>query len=82
MIVLSRREPASLCGWTPHLRTGRNAPGIAGRTSRSYRAALAEPEVGVVLAPGGRLTRVLNVAISSGKIVKIDVIADSGTEST
>ena len=44
--------------------------------ARSARAALVNGAVGVVVAPRGRLFRVLSVTVTRGKIVQIDVIAD------
>jgi hypothetical protein len=32
--------------------------------------------VGLVLAPGGRLSRVLSITIAGGRIARIDIIAD------
>ncbi len=44
--------------------------------ARAARAALVNGAVGVVAAPRGWLLVVLGFAISGGKIVEIDVIAD------
>jgi len=44
--------------------------------ARFARPALVEGAVGVVLAPRGRLFRVLTFTISGGKIVAIDVVGD------
>ncbi len=44
--------------------------------ARAAPAALVNGAVGVVVAPRGRLLLVLGFAISGGKIVEIDVIAD------
>jgi RNA polymerase sigma-70 factor (ECF subfamily) len=38
--------------------------------------ALVNGAVGLVLAPGGRLSRVLRVAIAGGKVAQLDIIAD------
>ena len=46
------------------------------RGARFARPALVNGSVGVVLAPRGRLFRVLSFTIKGGKIVKVDVIAD------
>jgi len=46
------------------------------RGARSARAALVNGIVGVVLAPRGRLFRVLSFRISGGRIVEAEVIAD------
>lgn len=39
--------------------------------------ALVDGEVGLVLAPGGRLSRALRFTIQDGKITRVDVVADS-----
>ena len=44
--------------------------------ARSAQPALVDGEVGVVIAPRGRLFRVLRLTISAGKIVQIDVTGD------
>ena len=46
------------------------------RGARSARAALVDGAVGVVIAPWGRLFRVLTFTISAGKIVAMDVVGD------
>src|SRR5947209_901839 len=46
------------------------------RGARSARAALVDGAVGVVIAPRGRLFRVLTFTISAGKIVAMDVVGD------
>ena len=46
------------------------------RGARFARPALVNGEVGVVLAPRGRLFRALSFTLADGKIVHIDVIAD------
>ena len=46
------------------------------RGARSARPALVDGEVGVVVAPRGRLFRVLRLTISHGKIARIDVMGD------
>jgi RNA polymerase sigma factor (sigma-70 family) len=58
----------------------RGAPAVArgalkGR-ARAARPALVNGEVGVVVAPRGRLLMVLAFTVSGGKIVEIDAIAD------
>ena len=50
--------------------------------ARSARPALVEGKVGVVVAPRGRLFRVLSLTISDGKIARIDVIGDPARLST
>jgi hypothetical protein len=58
----------------------RGAPAVAKRAAkgraRAARPALVNGEVGVVVAPRGRLLMVLGFTISGGKIVEIDAIAD------
>ena len=46
------------------------------RGARSARAALVDGAVGVVIAPRGRLFKVLTFTISAGKIVAMDVVGD------
>ncbi|TMA22509.1 MAG: sigma-70 family RNA polymerase sigma factor [Deltaproteobacteria bacterium] len=46
------------------------------RGARSARAALVDGAVGAVIAPRGRLFRVLTFTISAGKIVAMDVVGD------
>jgi len=46
--------------------------------ARAARAALVNGEVGVVVAPGGRLLMVLDFRIVEGKIAAIEAIADPG----
>ena len=46
------------------------------RGARFAQPALVNGSVGVVVAPRGRLFRVLSFTITSGKIVEIDVVAD------
>jgi len=46
------------------------------RGARFARPALVNGAVGVVVAPRGRLFRVLSLTITHGKIVEVDVIAD------
>jgi RNA polymerase sigma-70 factor (ECF subfamily) len=43
---------------------------------RFAQPALVSGSVGIVLAPRGKLSRVLSFTISNGKIVKVDIIAD------
>jgi RNA polymerase sigma factor (sigma-70 family) len=58
----------------------RGAAAVAKRAAkgraRAARPALVNGEVGVVVAPRGRLLMVLGFTISGGKIVEIDAIAD------
>jgi hypothetical protein len=46
------------------------------QAARFARPALVDGEVGVIVAPGGRLFRVLRFAITRGKIVQVDIIAE------
>jgi RNA polymerase sigma-70 factor (ECF subfamily) len=48
----------------------------AARGARFARPALVNGDVGVVVAPRGRLFRALSFTIARGKIVRIDVIGD------
>jgi RNA polymerase sigma-70 factor (ECF subfamily) len=47
-----------------------------GRMAQSVRPALINGAVGLIFAPGGRLTRALNFTIAEGKIVQVEVIGD------
>jgi RNA polymerase sigma-70 factor (ECF subfamily) len=47
-----------------------------GRMAQSVQPALINGAVGLVFAPGGRLTRALNFTIADGKIVQVEVIGD------
>jgi RNA polymerase sigma-70 factor, ECF subfamily len=46
------------------------------RAARFVQPALVNGAVGLLLAPGGRLSRALSFTIARGKIVKVEVIAD------
>ena len=46
------------------------------RSIRFAQPALVDGAVGIILAPRGRLFRVLTLAISNGKIARIDIVAD------
>lgn len=46
------------------------------RFARFVQQALVNGAVGLVLAPSGRLSRVLNFTMRQGKIVKIEIVAD------
>jgi hypothetical protein len=46
------------------------------RTARSVQPMLVDGSLGLVWAPGGRLSRVLRFTITGGKIVQAEVIAD------
>lgn len=48
------------------------------RGAAHARAALVDGSVGVVIAPRGRLFRVLRLTFAGGKIAEIDVVADPG----
>jgi len=57
------------------LATGKGA--IAFRVAQgSHNLRWVNGVAGVVLAPGGRLSRVLRFTFSNGKIARIDVVAD------
>jgi RNA polymerase sigma factor (sigma-70 family) len=45
-------------------------------TLRHVEVALVDGGIGVVHAPGGRLSRVLSITIEQGRITRIDVVAD------
>ena len=47
------------------------------RAARFAVAAMVDGEVGVVMAPGGRLFRVLRVSVVDGKIGEIEVVAET-----
>ena len=58
---------------------GRAGPGSAiafARLAQFVRPALVDGAVGVVHAPGGRLSRALRFTFKGGKIVEVNVIAD------
>jgi RNA polymerase sigma factor (sigma-70 family) len=46
------------------------------RAAQATQPALVDGSVGLVLAPGGRLSRVLRITIAGGRIARIDIIAD------
>jgi len=47
------------------------------RATRFAQPALVDGEVGIVLAPGGRLQRVLKFTIADGKIAQVEIITDA-----
>src|SRR5262245_54963072 len=49
---------------------------VAARGAQAARAALVNGVVGVVVAPGGRLFRVLRFAFAGEKIARVDVVGD------
>lgn len=49
---------------------------VLSRMFRFVQPALVDGEVGLVWAPGGRLLRVLRLAITDGQIVEVEVIGD------
>ena len=73
-----RSDPAALPPGAPT--EIRGAAGIANRAvrggARAARPALVNGEVGVIVAPRGRLLMVLRVTITNGKIIEIEAIAD------
>ena len=46
------------------------------RMAQVMELALVNGGVGLVLAPGGRLSRVVNVTISNDRVTQIDIVAD------
>jgi RNA polymerase sigma-70 factor (ECF subfamily) len=46
------------------------------RMAQSTEPALVNGAVGLVLAPGGRLSRVLNITVKEGRVTQIDIVAD------
>ena len=46
------------------------------RMARFVQPALVDGAVGLVLAPGGRLSRALRFTLAGGKIAHVDVVAD------
>jgi RNA polymerase sigma-70 factor (ECF subfamily) len=48
------------------------------RGLRSVQAALVDGSVGVIVAPGGRLSRVLAFSFANDRITRVEVIADPG----
>ena len=46
------------------------------RAAQATQPALMNGSVGLVLAPGGRLSRVLSITIAGGRIAHIAIIAD------
>jgi len=49
------------------------------RAAQFTQPALVDGSIGLVLAPGGKLSRVLRVKMTGGKVARIDVIADPAT---
>jgi RNA polymerase sigma-70 factor (ECF subfamily) len=78
--VVLRSDRAAVHAGASTSREVRGAPAVARRAAkgraRAARPALVNGEVGVVVAPRGRLLMVLGFTISGGKIVEIDAIAD------
>lgn len=76
-IVLQADHAAVIAGAATGIRGAREVAGKAVEAgARAARAALVDGEVGVVVAPRGRLLMVLRFMIRDGKIVEIDAIAD------
>ncbi len=78
--VVLRADSAAVPAGASTSRELRGAPAVFRRAAkgraRAARPALVNGEVGVVVAPRGRLLMVLGFTISGGKIVEIDVVAD------
>lgn len=76
-VVLRADRPAVMAGAPTEVRGARE---VARRAveggARAARPVLVDGEVGVVVAPRGRLLMVLRVRVRDGKIVEIDAIAD------
>jgi RNA polymerase sigma-70 factor (ECF subfamily) len=49
---------------------------VAARGARAARAAMVNGVVGVVVAPGGRLFRVLRFTFAGEKIARVDIVGD------
>jgi RNA polymerase sigma-70 factor (ECF subfamily) len=78
-VVIRADEAAGRPGAPREVRGARNWAKQAlafSRGARFARPALVDGAVGVVLAPRGRLSRVLSITITRGKIAQIEVIAD------
>src|SRR5262249_7065139 len=74
-------EAASRPGAPREIRGARNwAKGAVAfaQAGRSMQPMLVNGAVGAVLAPGGKLARVLSFTIVDGKIAQVDIIADHG----
>ena len=52
------------------------APSFVSRSLRSVQPALIEGSMGLLVAPRGRLSRVLIFRVADGKLTRIDVVAD------
>ena len=77
--VVVRTDIAAAAGGRQEIRGARNwARGAVAfsRMARSIEPALIDGRVGLVVAPGGRLSRVLNFTITNGRIVEAEIIAD------
>ena len=64
---------------SPHHRRARQFLAIArarGLASPSVQPAVIDGSVGLIVAPGGRLDRVLRFAFAGGKVARIEVLAD------
>jgi RNA polymerase sigma-70 factor (ECF subfamily) len=75
-----RSDPAALPPGAPT--EIRGAAAIANRaakgSARAAQPALVNGEVGVIIAPRGRLLMVLRFTITNGKIIEIEAVADPG----
>ncbi len=79
MIAASPRRLAMTCAEAARGRfTARASKGALAFShyARFVTPMLVDGAVGLVLAPGGRLTRALRLAFAGGKIAMVEVIAD------
>jgi RNA polymerase sigma-70 factor (ECF subfamily) len=77
--VIVRSDGVGAPGSRTEIRGAKNwAKGAVafGRLAQSVQPALINGAVGLVFAPGGRLTRALSFVIAGGRIVEVEVIGD------
>jgi RNA polymerase sigma-70 factor (ECF subfamily) len=77
--VLVRTDAIAAAGARSEIRGARNwARGAVAfsHMARAIEPALIDGSVGLVFAPGGRLTRVLTFTIANGRIVETEIITD------
>jgi hypothetical protein len=72
-----RADEAAVAGGAPPLLVGAGAVAEAfvGK-AQAAEPAMLDDVLGVVVAPGGRVLLVLEVAVEDGRIVEVDVVAD------
>jgi Sigma-70, region 4 len=78
-VVVHVDEAAARPGAPREIRGARNwAEGAVAfsQAAQSMEPALVNGSVGVILAPGGKLARVLSLTIALGKIVQAEILAD------